>query len=135
MKNIVIGSMLTVLLLVMLMLWYSMFGRGARITELENSMNLAMEETIRLLQEETKFRPRTNDELIAAFYEAFLPQVNAKGNLIIHVLDVDVQKGLLQVEVVEQYRHLNGNVGEVSVQKLILLEQYMTRERGRYAYG
>ena len=66
----------------------------------------------------------SNDEFIADFMEALLVQINSDSSIKVNVLDVDYQKGLLSVEVIEKYKHPIGTEGQVSVKRTVIMEQY-----------
>ncbi len=53
----------------------------------------------------------SNDELVADFMEALLVQINSDSTVVVNVLDVDYQKGLLSVEVIEKYKPPYWNRG------------------------
>ena len=63
-------------------------------------------------------------EFIADFMEALLVQINSDCSIKVNVLDVDYQKGLLSVEVIEKYKHPIGTEGQVSVKRTVIMEQY-----------
>lgn len=128
MRNLVIGIMLVWFTFLSVFIWYTVYGRLARQAELENGCNLALEGTMKLMLEEEGLRPQNNEEMIAAFYELLLPQIKASGEITVHILAVDYEKGLLRVAVEEQYRHIGGRLGRILVEKTILLEQYEEEE-------
>jgi hypothetical protein len=124
MKNITISIMSVVLILMLILIGATVYGRSARKTELENAMNYSMEKTVEALAEERGIAPESNDEFIAMFVQLFTSQLSAKSDVEIEILSADYTTGLLSVKATEYYTHVNGRPGAVTLTKTIINEAY-----------
>lgn len=122
MKQVVFGVTAGMLVVMFLGLIITVHGRTIRANEagesLEHAMRTAMEQ---LADESYTFADR--EEFIADFLEALLIQISSDSDLTLNVLHADEARGLLSVELVEHYRHPNGEIGAVSIQRTILLDK------------
>lgn len=128
MRNIVIGICSFTFLLYLILIGFTVWGRQRRESELESSLNFAMEQAMDNLQYIDRYRPNTNEEFVAVFEQQLVSLLMTDAEYVIDILDVDVEKGLLSVRVTEFYKHLNGRQGKVQVQKSIILDQGADRE-------
>jgi hypothetical protein len=64
-------------------------------------------------------------EWIQDFYEDLLLRMPDDATIRVYILASDIQKGLLSVEVVEDYVHPNGQTGSVRCVKTAILERTM----------
>lgn len=124
MKNIIIGIGSVILICSMIVLIYTQAGRSSRQTELENSLTSAMETAMNLLAERRDYAPKSDEEFVADFMEAFLTEIKSYSDVEVNILDVDYKKGLLSVEAVIKYTHPNGKEGAVSAKRTMILEDY-----------
>ena len=95
-----------------------------RQNELNRAVDSALQDTVNNQFDKTTYSVNSNDELVADFIEALLVQINSDCSVKVNVLDVDYQKGLLSVEVIEKYKHPIGTEGQVSVKRTVVMEQY-----------
>ena len=127
MKKIVIGVCSLVLVLTLILAAYTMYGRSVRKTELDNALSTGMQKAMQMLNAE-EFAPRTNEEFIALFMEAFAVNFESSSDVTVHVLDADFEKGLLSVEAILTYKHPIGTTGTVATRKTIIREEYTEDE-------
>ncbi len=95
-----------------------------RQNELNRAVDSALQDTVENQFDTKTYSVGSNDEFIADFMEALLVQINSDCRIKVNVLDVDYQKGLLSVEVIEKYKHPIGTEGQVSVKRTVIMEQY-----------
>ncbi|MFA9464417.1 MAG: hypothetical protein ACERKN_09010 [Velocimicrobium sp.] len=124
MKNVFLGFGITICAIISIVIVMTLCGTNMRQNELNRAVDIALQDTV-----ENQFDSKTNsvssnDEFIADFIEALLVQINSDCTVKINVLDVDYQKGLLSVEVIEIYKHPIGTEGQVSVKRIVIMEQY-----------
>ncbi len=131
MKNIIIGIASLVLLILITLINAETYGRSARETELENALNASIEYAVQELRNSRKITPTSNEEFISFFMENMTKMLNSRSNVEIEVIDVDYKKGYLTIRATEQYNHLNGNEGKVTVTKTALIDEYKTVENGQ----
>ena len=66
----------------------------------------------------------STEEFIADFNQNLILSIESDSVLEVNILSVDIEKGLLDVEVVETFAQPNGSKGTVSCRKTIILEEY-----------
>ena len=126
MKKAVIAIFGFLFLIVTALIGFTIQGRTARETELENALTSSMEKTMHMLSEQEKYAPATDEEMAAIFMETLAVQVESASKLTVNILEADAEKGILSVEGILTYKHPIGTEGHVSCQKTIILEQYRT---------
>ena len=133
MKNIIIGTLSTILLILIMLFIFTVYGRNVREQEINDGLNNAMKIAVEGLMEDREYLPESNEEFISDFTQAFIMHVNSASTITIEILDVDYKSGLLSVRVTSEYKHLTGAPGKVSLEKTIILEQY-TNENAIMTY-
>lgn len=123
MKQMVFGLIAVTMVVLFLTIIITVHGRTLRSSEVSQSLSEAMQTTMNHLLSQNSYSISDTDEFVADFLEAFLMQVNSDSDITVHILEADVQKGLLSVEVVETYTHPNGEKGQVSACRTILLDK------------
>lgn len=124
MKNVFLGFGITICSIIAIVIVMTLWGINIRQNELNNAVNGALKETVENQFDSKTYSVNSNDELVADFMEALLVQINSDSTVVVNVLDVDYQKGLLSVEVIEKYKHPIGTEGQVSVKRTAIMEQY-----------
>lgn len=129
MKQMIFGFVSAVILVLFTAVVVTVHGRALRQSEISQSLGEAMQMTMQKLTEEKRYEFESRDEFVADFLEAFLMQVNSESDFEINILKADEKKGLLSVEVVETFRHANGELGSVSARRDIILDRSVSNER------
>ena len=124
MKNVFLGFGITISAIISIVIVMTLCGTNMRQNELNRAVDSALQDTVENQFESKTYSVSSNDEFIADFMEALLVQVNSDCSIKVNVLDVDYQKGLLSVEVIEKYKHPIGTEGQVSVKRTVIMEQY-----------
>lgn len=124
MKNAFLGFGITFCAIISIVIVMTLCGTNMRQNELNRSVDIALYGTVDTQFDEKTSFASSNDEFIAEFINALLVQINSDCSVKINVLDVDYQKGLLSVEVIEKFKHPIGKEGQVSVKRTVMMEQY-----------
>lgn len=124
MKNVFLGFGITICAIISIIIVMTLCGTNMRQNELNRAVDSALQDTVENQFDSKTYSVSSNDEFIADFMEALLVQVNSDCSIKVNVLDVDYQKGLLSVEVIEKYKHPIGIEGQVSVKRIVIMEQY-----------
>ncbi len=124
MKNVFLGSGITIYAIISIVIVMTLCGTNMRQNELNRAVDSALQDTVENQFDSKTYSVSSNDEFIADFMEALLVQINSDCSIKVNVLDVDYQKGLLSVEVIEKYKHPIGTEGQVSVKITVIMEQY-----------
>jgi hypothetical protein len=125
MKNVFLGFGITICAIISIVIVMTLCGTNMRQNELNRAVDIALQDTVENQFDSKTYSVSSNEEFIADFIEALLVQINSDCTVKINILDVDYQKGILSVEVIEKYKHPIGTEGEVSVKRTVIMEQYM----------
>lgn len=124
MKNVFLGFGITICAIISIVTVMTLCGTNMRQNELNRAVDSALQDTVENQFDNKTYSVGSNDEFVADFVEALLVQINSDCSIKVKVLDVDYQKGLLSVEVIEKYKHPIGTDGQVSVKRTVIMEQY-----------
>ena len=124
MKSVFLGFGITICSIISIVIVMTLCGTNIRQNELNRAVDSAIKDTVENQFDDTTYSVNSNDEFVADFMEALLVQINSDCSVVVNVLDVDYQKGLLSVEVIEKYIHPIGTEGNVSVKRTVIMEQY-----------
>lgn len=134
MKNAVIGFFMIVILIISGVSIQTAENRKIRKNELDSTLSTAMEQSMKVLTVNPVYhieKENGTDEFIADFIQGFLMKTTSNSDFTVDILDVDVEKGILDVKVKERYKQIIG-YGEVASQKTIILEEEMEPEEEFY---
>ena len=124
MKSVFLGFGITICAIISIVIVMTLCGTNIRKNELNRAVDSALQDTVENKFDSKTYSVNSNDEFIADFIEALLVQINSDCTVQINVLDVDYQKGLLSVEVIEKYKHPIKTEGQVAVKRTVIMEQY-----------
>lgn len=124
MKSVFLAFGITICSFISIVIIMTLCGSNMRQNELYRAVDSALKDTVENQFDIKTYKVNNNDEFIADFMESLLVQINSDSKVIVNVLDVDYQKGLLSVEVIEKYKHPIGTVGQVSVKRTVIMEQF-----------
>lgn len=119
----VFGMIALTMVVLFLTIIITVHGRTLRSSEVSQSLSEAMQTTMNHLLSQNAYTIADKDEFVADFLETFLLQVNSDSDITVNILKADYEKGLLSIEVVETYTHPNGEKGQVSACRTILLDK------------
>lgn len=114
-------SMLVII--IFFLIFFTLHGRNARQTELDNALNVSMKQSMDALLVEVG-RPGSEEEWKMMFLQSLVSQIKSESELTVNILEIDMEKGLLSVEAVLTYTHPVGTEGSVSAQRTVVLEEY-----------
>lgn len=124
MKNVIIGALSTIFMLMIVLFMFTVYGRHVRTREIDDGLNNAMRIATEMLMEDEDYAPQSNEEFFADFMQAFSMHINSESTITVDVMAIDYSIGLLKLRVTSTYQHLTGDIGTVSIEKTIILEQY-----------
>ena len=125
MKNAVIGFFMIVILVISLAAIQTAENRTTRKNELDSSLSEAMEQSMKILTVNPVYhieKESGTDEFTADFIQGFLMKTTSNSEFTVEILNVDVEKGLLDVRAKSRFRQIIG-YGEVSCRKTVILEE------------
>lgn len=124
MKNAVTGFFMIVILVISIAAIQTAENRTARKNELDSSLSEAMEQSMKVLTVNPVYhieKETGTDEFTADFIQGFLMKTTSNSEFTVEILNVDVEKGLLDVRAKARFRQLIG-YGKVSCRKTVILE-------------
>lgn len=121
MKNIIVGFVITLIVLLSINISMTVNARDIRQQEAENALDSALEGTISTLSKNT-YSINNQEEYIADLVMALTEQIQSDSSVTIRVLDTDYDKGIMSIQVTETYKHINGKTGNVAAKKTVILE-------------
>ena len=135
MRNVMYGFFLSMILVLMIILSIVFTQRNFRDDELKNALSDSTEKAIERVNLSQDFVAYSDEEYVAAVIEYMLKDIksNAKNidpdslKITIEVARVDREKGLIAMNVVEEFTQLNGTVGHVETQVVGVLDTESNR--------
>lgn len=99
-------------------------GKNVRKNEMEAALNTAAEQSLEQLKIKEGYGPEAYQELIADFNRRLLLQMESDSDIQVEVFAADLQKGVLNVKIVERYHNILGKKEEITCQRTVMLEEY-----------
>ena len=123
MKNMLVAFIAALCALVIILIGFTIHGRGIRQVELDNALKSSMEEAMTSLMYE-EGGPQNETEWKAAFLQSLAMQINSASDLQVVFLKSDMEKGILSVEATLIWTHPIGTKGSVSSTMTVIIEEY-----------
>lgn len=128
MKNAIIGFISILILLVAGATISTVEGRTMRENEIESTLSTAMQQSMEILTLKKTYDIEDAKAFALDFIQSAMTKMNSKSNYDIFVYSIDVEKGILDVEVTQHYDQFFKE-GKVSCRKVILLENDANKEQ------
>lgn len=122
MKTIVKGFCSIIIVIYFVLIMIGILYKSSRQYEVDTALNSSIMQTMNVLYDK-RYEINSNEELVSEFHRNLLLQINSTSNLIVNVYGLDYQKGLLDVELILEFKYIDGRTGEVSARKTVLIEQ------------
>ncbi len=117
------GIMLFVLMVMFTAIILTIIGRSTRSNENTDALVTAIETSLDNVMRQKTYTINDSDEFAADFLQTLLLTYKSDSDLTVKILDKDMEKGILSVEVDETYSHPNGKTGTVSVQRTVIFDK------------
>lgn len=127
MKKALMSVFSMLIIIIFFLIAFTLHGRNARQTELDNALMTSMKQSMDVLLVE-KGRPESEEEWKAMFLQTLVSQIESESELAVHILEMDMEKGILSVEAVLTFTHPIGTEGKVSAMETVILEEYVVEE-------
>ncbi|MEY8391765.1 hypothetical protein D3Z36_14055 [Lachnospiraceae bacterium] len=127
MKHIIYGTALLFIVIMVIAGAMIVSGKDVRENELDKALNTAVEQTLEQLKKEGGYEIKNPEELIADFQQTLLMHISSDSRIQVNVLTADVEKGVLDVEVMAQYQTIRGTGKQALCRKTVILEEYSER--------
>jgi len=122
MKNTILGMCFVFFVVISMSIIFIIDGRRIRKEEIVDSLSCAIESSMQTIAG-NKYNISDNEQFIADIMQAILLQIESDSTVTINILDIDYEKGILSIEVIEYYRQPNGNPATVACVKTVIFEQ------------
>lgn len=122
------GFVMFAIALAILMIILTISGRALRQSENTDALADAIETSLKNVMQQKAYTINNSDEFVADFLETLLVQYNSDSKITVKILKQDMEKGLLSVEVDEEYTHPNGNTGTVSVVRTVIFDRSIKQD-------
>jgi len=128
MKKALLAMFSSIIILLFLLIFFTLYGYAVRYTEICNALEISMKQSISHLQFEEGV-PVSEEEWINAFAESIAIQIESQSNLTVKIYEADMEKGLLSAEAILTFQNPIGTKTSVRTGKrTILLEKYIYEE-------
>lgn len=122
MKNVIIAFGMVVILILTVFVSLTIYSNNSRQNEVEEALTVAVEQALENLMVDQQYTIADTKEFIADFVQRLVVGLDSESEITVNILAVDTEKGLLDVEVVETYRQVNGTTGTASYRKTVILD-------------
>lgn len=123
MKNVIIASGLVLIIILTIFTGLTIYSNNSRQNEVEEALTVAVEQALANLKIDKQYSVTNTDEFVADFVQRLVLGIDSDSNISVNILAVDIEKGLLDVEIVETYRQPNGSDGTASYRKTVILDE------------
>ena len=124
MKKALLATFSLITILIFLLIFFSLYGRTLRHTEVCNALTISMKQAIMQVQLE-EGGPATVDEWTENFAQSVASQIQSNSDLTLHIYQADLEKGLLSAEAILTFPNPIGTLSSVTTGKqTIILEEY-----------
>lgn len=124
MKTAIVSCVLAFLIIITSLILLTIYEQNTRQNELEDSLSVAIEQSLENLKTKQNYSIANTDEFVADFIQNLIVSIESDSDIKVEILNVDFEKGLLDVNVVETFIQPNGSKNNVSCRKTVILEEY-----------
>lgn len=128
MKHTIYGIALAAIAIIVIAAALVTSGKDVRENEMDKALNTAVEESLDQLKKEGGYEVADYKELVADFNQALLLHISSDSEVKVDVLAADVTKGVLDVQVTEEYKTVKGTAKQASCRKTVILEEYSDKQ-------
>ena len=124
MKNVIIALGVGLMSVLTILILFTVYGQNTRQNELEDTVSAAVEQTLKNYKISKHYDVKDVNELIADLNQNLILSVESDSELEVRVLAVDTEKGLIDIEVTEDYVQPNKTRGKAVCRKTIVVDEY-----------
>ena len=127
MKNVLLSIFNILVILIFILIFFTLYGRGIRQNEINTAMVSSMNYAMSLLLFD-EGRPENNAEWETLFIDAVRTQIESASDLTIHIYEINMEQGLLSAEGILTFTHPIGTKGRVTSEKRTVIMEEFTYE-------
>lgn len=125
MKQTIYGIVATLIVVLAVVASLTLYGRERRQSEMDAHLTEAVKQTMHMVQ---AGEIEKKEQMVGAVLASYLKQTDTTRNLTIDIPVADEKKGLLQVIITERYQHPTGEIGTLTQQKAMLIDEWEQEE-------
>ena len=125
MKQTIYGMVATMIVVLAVVASLTLYGRERRREEMDAHLTEAVKQTMHMVRDGTLEK---KEQMIGSVLASYIGQKDATIKLIVKIPVADEKKGLLQVSMTEQYRYPTGEIGSLTRQKTMILDEWEQEE-------
>lgn len=123
MKTMITGITLILIMVLSLGINISIAEKDIRQDEIELSTNNAIRQSMNNAKIKEMYSIENDEELMSEFNRTLLTQINSDSNITVKVYGINYDEGLMNIEVISDFKYFNGADGKVSVRKTIIFNE------------
>ena len=124
MKKALLAMFSSILILIFVLIFFTLYGRAVRQTEINNALEHSMRQAIAQLQFDEGI-PESQEIWTNHFVTSITKQIHSHSDLSIHIYEADMEKGILSAEAILYFPNFTGTESSVSTGKrTIILEEF-----------
>ncbi len=123
MKNMILGTILSVMGIVVVAIIMAVVGRFLRDTELSEALSQSVENAVEITMEQKNYDIDSNEAFVSDFIVNLLCQVENDADIEVDVAGADYEKGILSINVIESYTNMLGGTSKLSYATTVIMEQ------------
>lgn len=124
MKNAILGLGLAVMAVITALILFTVYGQNTRQNELDEALSTAVEQSLENLKIDKHYTIEDKDELIADLNQNLILSLESDSEVVVKVLAVDMERGLIDVEVTETFKQPNKTTGRAVCRKTIVVDEF-----------
>ena len=123
MKQIVMIFSGVWILVLIFMILFTVGQRQLRFAKLENARTEVMKEYMEDAFKNESLRNQSDEEAQKYLKDAIEKRISEDAEYTLNILYRDAKEGILCLEIKEEYRHINGNTGQLTSSGIFILEE------------
>ena len=129
MKNAAIIISLVLMTIMTFFIVEALHAREYRTVELSEAVDNALEAAMNNVAFDKCYTIHNNDELVEDFKQLLMTSIDSASEIDVEVLKVDYEKGILEVNVTEHFKYINGRTGAISKKASVILDRQEYEEK------
>lgn len=123
MKNAAIIISLVLMTIMTFFIVEALHAREYRTVELSEAVDNALEAAMNNVAFDKCYTIHNDDELVEDFKQLLMTSIDSASQIDVEVLKVDYEKGILEVNVTEHFKYINGRIGAISKKASVILDR------------
>ena len=122
-KNIILGTIGVFIIIYVACIGMNIYSLQTHKNELNHVVSRAVEHGLK-----TGFRTKDEQEVLVELEQEITESLNENSKVSVDVKAIDMQKGLLSVEVTEEFTYITGKEKRISQEKTAIMDQRVVED-------